>query len=339
MVFKNEKVVRLNHQTEIKKLCFVATYLVFLLLANCQLFELPKIGRGAEILAIAGTLTQTNTGTGTSTGTDTGTTPPTAETPTFSPSAGYYAAPQNVTLSTTTSGASIYYTTDGSTPTSGSTSYSTAWHIWKIAGQTIKAIATKTGYTNSSILSGVFSYPPLKSGLVTSYQAGDDGTSQLGVTRSFTGPTAHATYTGDFTTTDNATGLVWNSCSQGLSGATCAIGAAQIMPNDGTATDATNHATWGCSALNSANSGNGYAGIKTWRLPTRKELETLIDYGVSVAPVINGTAFPGTMSGTYWSSTTYAPNTTDAWVVSFNVGVVANNGKPNPYYVRCVSGP
>ena len=36
--------------------------------------------------------------------------------PTFTPAAGTYTAAQSVTISTTTSGATIRYTTDGSTP-------------------------------------------------------------------------------------------------------------------------------------------------------------------------------------------------------------------------------
>ena len=45
--------------------------------------------------------------------------------PTFSPAGGTYTSAQNVAISTTTSGATIYYTTDGSTPSSHSTAYST----------------------------------------------------------------------------------------------------------------------------------------------------------------------------------------------------------------------
>src|SRR5438876_6163920 len=46
-----------------------------------------------------------------------------ATTPTFSPVAGTYVGSQSVTMSTTTNGATIYYTTDGTTPTTASTVY------------------------------------------------------------------------------------------------------------------------------------------------------------------------------------------------------------------------
>ena len=65
------------------------------------------------------------------------------EAPTFSPAGGVFTSTQNVTLSCTTNGASIYYTLDGSTPTSSSAQYTGAISV--TATTTIKAIAIKGG--------------------------------------------------------------------------------------------------------------------------------------------------------------------------------------------------
>jgi hypothetical protein len=79
---------------------------------------------------------------------------PTAATPTFSPAPGNYTSSQSVTLSDTTPGATIYYTTDGSTPTASSLKYATP--ILVSATTTIKAMAAASGYNNSNIAAGTY---------------------------------------------------------------------------------------------------------------------------------------------------------------------------------------
>jgi hypothetical protein len=80
---------------------------------------------------------------------------PIVDMPTFNLAPGTYSGAQSVTISTTTSDASIRYTTDGSTPTSSSgTEYSTPVTISTLGTTTLKAIAYKADMTDSSVRSG-----------------------------------------------------------------------------------------------------------------------------------------------------------------------------------------
>jgi Chitobiase/beta-hexosaminidase C-terminal domain/Legume lectin domain len=75
-------------------------------------------------------------------------------TPTFSPAAGTYASPQNVTISTTSAGATIYYTTDGSTPTKSSTQYTVPIAI--NSTMTVQAYAVASGFFDSAVGSATY---------------------------------------------------------------------------------------------------------------------------------------------------------------------------------------
>ena len=83
---------------------------------------------------------------------------PVAATPTFSVAAGTYTSTETVSVSDTTSGATIYYTLDGSTPTGKSTRYTTALSIAKTT--TVKAIAEATGYSNSALATAIYTILP-----------------------------------------------------------------------------------------------------------------------------------------------------------------------------------
>jgi hypothetical protein len=83
-----------------------------------------------------------------------GTPAPPAATPTFSVAAGTYTTVQTVTITDTTTGAAIYYTTDGSAPTSSSTLYTGPVTVG--VTETLNAIATATGYANSPVASALY---------------------------------------------------------------------------------------------------------------------------------------------------------------------------------------
>ncbi len=78
---------------------------------------------------------------------------PPASAPTFTPSPGDYTSTQSLVLADSTPSATIYYTTDGSTPTTSSPVYTAPIIVSQTT--TIKAIATAPGYLQSTVASGV----------------------------------------------------------------------------------------------------------------------------------------------------------------------------------------
>lgn len=71
-----------------------------------------------------------------------------------------------------------------------------------------------------------------------------------------------------------------------------------------------------------------------WRLPNKKELESLVDYSKSTPSI--DTLFNSIASNRYWSSTT-GKRKTLAYVVGFKNGYVSDDYlKSGTYYVRCV---
>ena len=120
-------------------------------------------------------------------------------------------------------------------------------------------------------------------------------------------------------TVDNRTGLMWvtNPVDVGIVG---------IYTWEGAIT--------ACEGLN-------YATYTDWRLPNVRELMSIVDFGKAAGAKINGTYFLNTQGDLYWSSTTYVPETNNAWSVYFdNGGVGTSFSKTFYYYVRCVrAGP
>ena len=125
---------------------------------------------------------------------------PVAATPTFNPAPGAFGAAQPVTLSDTTPGAVIYYTTNGATPTTSSPVYSSSAPIQVTATTTIQAIAVASGYNNSAIAAGTYFLTGLPTAVAPSFNPpAGSYTSAQSVTLSDTTPGAVIYYTTDGT--------------------------------------------------------------------------------------------------------------------------------------------
>ncbi|XDD45863.1 DUF1566 domain-containing protein [Leptospira sp. WS39.C2] len=252
-------------------------------------------------------------------------------TPIFSPSPGHYLEPNFISITTFTPGASIYITTDGSTPNINSTPYLSPSSIWRLAGQRIRAIAIKVGMEDSAIAEGTYSILPLKTGQTISFAIGDDASIASGLNVNYDAPKADTNFPNDYTTFDQSTGILWKTCSEGLSGPTCAINS----PGVTTGSFATLNTS--CLALNSANSGKGYAGFTSWRLPTMKELLSTNDASKTSVTIFNQSALPATVNFAYWASTPYPPNLSDAWYLDYSNSNSYATTNSNPYHGRCVA--
>ena len=93
---------------------------------------------------------------------------PTCSSPTFSPEAGAVASGTKVAISCTTTGATIYYTTDGTDPTPNSTVYSEPIKITE--AMTIKAYAAKEDYNDSEIVTADYTIKEMIHGYAIDFE-------------------------------------------------------------------------------------------------------------------------------------------------------------------------
>ena len=121
-------------------------------------------------------------------------------------------------------------------------------------------------------------------------------------------PTSTFTNHGNGTVTHSLTGLMWKQAAQGPM-------------------------TW--SAALAAAVADVTAGYSDWRLPNKKELESIVE-SCGYNPAINQTLFPSTPASNFWSGSTYIPYPTDAWFVSFDDGGTDAYDKTIISYMRLV---
>lgn len=121
--------------------------------------------------------------------------------------------------------------------------------------------------------------------------------------------------------TDGITGLVWQGCPAGRSGADCSAGLSLEASYE--------EALALCDELI-------WAGRDDWRLPSSDELLSIVDYG-RVAPAVDPSVFPAT-SDYFWSSSLYAAGAQVGWVVHFAAGHQSYSEGGQRHGVRCVRG-
>lgn len=133
----------------------------------------------------------------------------------------------------------------------------------------------------------------------------------------------------DGTITDLGTDLMWTKCSMNNSG----TGTLQTYTS-GCTNLAAGTRNWS-QALTDCN--NLVLAGKSWRLPNKNELKSIVDKSVT-NPTIRAAYFPNTTASSYWTSSTFANNTANAWVVQFNNGGTLDATKSGvSNFVRCVA--
>jgi len=173
-----------------------------------------------------------------------------------------------------------------------------------------KAGLTKTGQTTS---------------YATSSTCGDGGTGGCDDGYYKAGLASSYTDNEDGTITDGNTGLMWKRCTEPDTQTSGCTGTHSIY-------------TWQ-NAINQCEGLNYPTDVYTdWRLPNAKELWSITSLEPGTAPYIDHTAFPGTISGYYWSATTYPYGTVRALYVDFFDGYLDRGAKTYSYCVRCVRG-
>ncbi|MBN2301304.1 MAG: DUF1566 domain-containing protein, partial [Lentisphaerae bacterium] len=170
--------------------------------------------------------------------------------------------------------------------------------------------------------------PVPKTGQTTSYDLRDDGYLQLGQAW----PSPRFTDNLNGTVTDNLTGLIW------LKNANCTVFFSDDVAGE-------NRRYW-LNALTAANSlSNGFCDLTDgstagdWRLPNVREFESLLDYGLNSPALPSGHPFDNVQSVYYWSSSTFAQDTSCGWIVHLYSAIVNYGGKNvSKWFVLPVKG-
>ncbi len=82
---------------------------------------------------------------------------------------------------------------------------------------------------------------------------------------------------------------------------------------------------------------SGLCGANDWRMPTKRELLSIID-NAHFKPAVDARLFPNTLSSYYWTSSPYPDQNNSAWQVYFQSGEASPNNKSESNHIRLVRG-
>ena len=244
--------------------------------------------------------------------------------PTFNPTAGTYTTSTTVTISTSTGGATIMYTTNGTTPSSTvGTVYSSPVSITATA-TTLQAIAYESGYANSTVSSGIYT---IQCATPTFSPAAGTFTTSTSVTISTTTGGASIRYTTNGTTPSSTVGTVYSSAvsltststlqaiayETGLTSSALASGVYTIQ----CATPAFNPATG------------------TFTTSTSVTISTATG-GASIRYTTNGTT-PSSTVGTVYSSAVSLTSTSTLQAIAYETGLTNSAVASGVYTIQCAA--
>ena len=145
---------------------------------------------------------------------------------------------------------------------------------------------------------------------------GQDGELQKGVAW----PSPRFTDNGNQTITDKLTNLIWTKDGNAPGPVACGPGVVKTWQQ------ALDYA----ACLNT----NNYLSYSGWRLPNKREMQSLINYSLDInSSWLNTQGFINVQSGIYWTSNSSESITNYSWLVDMFLGLVFYDGKTQGYYV------